>query len=68
MYHLKVALIFQLTNSNPKDLRFKDVPANRTVDTDPLAGAVTYIPGSSFYGVDIFVYEVGSNASEADIS
>ena len=48
-------------------VRIKDNPANGTVATDPLTGTVTYIPGSTFYGVDTFVYEVCSNASEADL-
>lgn len=48
-------------------VRIKDNPANGTVVTDPLTGTVTYIPGSTFYGVDTFVYEVCSNASEADL-
>lgn len=52
---------------DPGSVRVKDKPTNGTVTTDPLTGAIKYNPKSTFFGVDTFVYEVCSNASEADL-
>lgn len=55
------------TYLNPASVKIKSPPDNGTVSIDALTGLVFYTPDSTFYGIDTFVYEVCSNASEANL-
>jgi hypothetical protein len=55
------------TYLDPKSVRIKTAPTNGIATTDLVTGAISYTPHSIFYGIDSFVYEVCSNASEADL-
>jgi len=52
---------------DPGSVKINTNPTGGAVSINPSTGTVTYTPDVSFYDLDTFVYEVCSNASEADL-